>query len=348
MVARLAAQREALAEPVGGGGDATQHQVDRAVVEERAGDVRGVSSCAEQAEAFPEERLGALIVSDGQREVAEVVDRKGSDPFVPGGARARHRFLQRRLGALTIACREQDRAQVAQRVGDEAWIVVLAGGSEGLVREADRRSMVTLEQPEGRHGCEGSSALRRRLVGGRLECELEPCSPLGEVTAHVPIAAERHGQRQLLLGGARGLEVVERRPQIVVLGLEQVEPLGLLILAQMALGLVREREAPFRETGTRPVGVRGVGGEQLGGVLVDRLEQRESRPAPVSVRRTRWWSISIESTSRRVSQTASAASTVAPARATDSRASAARSSSRRSPTLQSIVSRSVCCRAGRS
>ena len=139
--------------------------------------------------------------------------------------------------------------------------------------------MVTLQQPEGRSGCEGSSALRGRLVGGRLECALQPYSPLGKVAAHVPEAAERHGQRELLLHGARGLEVVERRPQIVVLGLEEVEPLGLLILAQVGLGLGREREAPFRETGTGPVGVRGVSDEQLGCVFVDRFEQPEPRSA---------------------------------------------------------------------
>ena len=63
-------------------------------------------------------------------------------------------------------------------------------------------------------------ALRGRFVGAHLECALQPHSPFGEVAAHVPEAAERHGQRELLLGGARGLEVVERRAQIVVLGLD--------------------------------------------------------------------------------------------------------------------------------
>ena len=82
-------------EPIGGGSDAIQHQVDGAVVEERTRDVRGVSACAEQAEAFPEERLGALIVSDRQREVAEIVDREGGDPFIPGGPCALDSFLQR-------------------------------------------------------------------------------------------------------------------------------------------------------------------------------------------------------------------------------------------------------------
>lgn len=139
--------------------------------------------------------------------------------------------------------------------------------------------MVTLQKAEGRRGCEGSPALLRRLVGRRFECVFQPHSPLGEIAAHVPKAADRHGQREPLLPGARGLEVVEGRPQIVVLGLEDVEPLGLSILAQVRLGLGREREAPFRKTRARPADVLRVVGQQLGGVFMDRLEQPESRSA---------------------------------------------------------------------
>ena len=178
-----------------------------------------------------------------------------------------------------------DRAQVAQRIGDEACVVVLAGGGERRVREADRGGMVTLQQPEGRGGCEGSSALRGRLVGGRLECALQPYS-LGEVAAHVPEAAERHGQRELLLRGARGLEVVERRPQIVVLGLEEVEPLGLLILARVA-GLGREREAPFRET-ARVRSASAGSATSSSAAYSWIVSSNQSRDPPcVSVRRTR-------------------------------------------------------------
>ena len=102
------------------------------------------------------------MISDRQRKVAEVVDREGGDPFIPGGASALDGLLQRRRGALTVIGRPAGRAQVAQRIGDEACVVVLAGGGERRVREADRGGMVTLQQPEGRGGCEGSSALRGR------------------------------------------------------------------------------------------------------------------------------------------------------------------------------------------
>ena len=115
---------------------------------------------------------------------------------------------------------------------------------------------------------------------------LEPYSPLGEIAAHVPEAAERHGQAELLLG-TLGLEMVERCPQVVVLGLEEVEPFGLSILAQVRLGFGGQREAPFRETSVRPVGVPRIGNEQLGCVFVDRLEQPESRFSSARVRRTR-------------------------------------------------------------
>ena len=111
---------------------------------------------------FLGERLGTLMISDRQRKVAEVVDREGGDPFIPGGASALDSLLQRRRGALTVAGREQVAPKLLNALATKRASSSSRRRQRRRVREADRGGMVTLQQPEGRGGCEGSSALRGR------------------------------------------------------------------------------------------------------------------------------------------------------------------------------------------
>jgi hypothetical protein len=80
-----------------------------------------------------------------------------------------------------------------------------------------------------------------RLRPVRRQHQLVPAAALAEVAAHVPEAAQRPGDAELELRFTRLVSPGERRPQVVVLGLDALDPVGLLGAAQDAhLGLLGE------------------------------------------------------------------------------------------------------------
>ncbi len=85
-------------------------------------------------------------------------------------------------------------------------------------------------------------------------------------------ARERH--RELPLAGS--LEMIERSAQVVVIGLEPIEPRSRISTEEARLGLVGEAQEVLRMSPAEATGlVRVV--ETLSRVLADRLEHREAR-----------------------------------------------------------------------
>ena len=266
----------------------------------------------------------------------------------PASRARRDGLLEGRRGALVVARGQHDRSEVAERVGEEARLAGSASRLERFLGEVRCRVVVALQKRERGRGRERAAALVRWSVLGFLERSLQAAAPLDDVTAHVPEATQRHGDCELQLTFPGLMEMVERRAKAVVLGLENVEPLALAIAAQMRRRLLHQRLAPLRMAAPRQLELGRVRLELAGRELVDRLEKQEPLPAPAFGSLDEM--VIDERGDRVEGRVAHSLGGVerAPPGKTDSRASVRRSSSSSRSTLQAIVSRRVCCRAGRS
>ena len=135
---------EALAEPLGRCLQPPLHEVDRAVVEERARDVRRVGLYAKEGEALLEQWSCTRVVADGEREIAEVVDRERGHPVVTRLAGETDGLLEHCACPHGVPGRKHDRTEVAVGVGDEPWLTRRLRGLECIVGEPARRLVVAL------------------------------------------------------------------------------------------------------------------------------------------------------------------------------------------------------------
>ena len=117
--------------------------------------------------------------------------------------------------------------------------------------------------------------------GGRLLARVEqrpqPLPALGEMTPDAPEAGHRRAQAQRLAGLVPGVPL-EGGADVLVLGLEPVEPLQLGRAAQPSRGRLGQGQERSR-MGRLDVGLFRHPGQLLGGVLADHEQHRESKVA---------------------------------------------------------------------
>jgi hypothetical protein len=166
--------------------------------------------------------LGSVQLEGAQGEVAQGLE---STMLVAHLAKPRNALLDERQRGLEVAVERVRRRELELRVGDSPWIAELAVQGEGLLVPSPPVGAACL-----RH-------LRRQVPrsGQRLRaCE---CGPLVEfeetfealptfhgMAPQAPELPDRSAQAQGLICPAGRLQPVERRPQVLVLPLEPVEP----------------------------------------------------------------------------------------------------------------------------
>src|SRR6185437_6655216 len=106
---------------------------------------------------------------------------------------------------------------------------------------------------------QGVRPARRPVAGRPVEEALQPATALRQVAADLPEPPQPGGEAQAGVGLAvRPLAPAERRPQVVVLAIESIEPAARLGSTEEGRsGLLDEREVPVAVSPPRRIGLAG-------------------------------------------------------------------------------------------
>ena len=107
---------------------------------------------------------------------------------------------------------------------------------------------------------------------------LQPAASLAEEAALPPESPERGSQPQLTLAVSTLVECGQRLAQVVVLGLEPIEPRGLIRTSQLRLGRLGEGEEQIRVATTHHLRLTAEL-EALPRVLANRLQHAQASTA---------------------------------------------------------------------
>ena len=105
----------------------------------------------------------------------------------------------------------------------------------------------------------------------------QPLPPLGEQAAEAPEATQRRGQPQGADQSLRPLQPIgQRRPQVIGVGRQPPQPLGLLLLLQKGRGPLGQSQVVGQMARRRGLGLAALG-QLLQGVLAQHDQQPEAR-----------------------------------------------------------------------
>ena len=171
---------------------------------------------------------------------------------------------------------EAEPAQLGQGVGGDGVIGEVTGDPDGLVgHRGGRRVVAEVIEQVAAHGEGPGPGPGGRSGVGPLEQDAERLEDFAAVAAHVaePVQPRRQSQAGL---GTVGIGEAERQcgADVVELGLEPVEPDGLVRAAQVPVGGLDQSQVVIAVGGAGFVQLgAGPPGEAFGGVVADRLQQ---------------------------------------------------------------------------
>ncbi len=278
-IAELATDRETLVVQRSRGFVIAVVAFEVAEASNRVRDVRQVAELTEDRETLVVQRSRRRVVALDHREAREMNQRHGNAPAIAELAVDRQTLLVELAGASVVALLVREKPLVVQHRTHTLAVAEFAPDRDALFIERRRRRIVALLPGQYAGPVERSRARRGGGGGSRAEELREPAAALAEIAAHEPEARDRARELEAALAVAkhRG-RARQRRAQVVVLGLEPIEPRLLGAARQLWLRLVRKRKE-VREVALvagRAVGQRV---QPLRRVLLNRLEQPVARRA---------------------------------------------------------------------
>ena len=192
-------------------------------------------------------------------------------PEAAGHAQAR---LDQRQRGTELSMAHQDPGPDVQQVGDQVVVPGGAGNGQRLfaVAPGDRVAARLVEEV-GRGGQRPGARQRRLLDGRRVQERPQRAGSFGGVPAGPPEPAQRGGQPQARFPVGLGQAVGDRGPQIAQLGIEPVQPRGLIGGHQLRGGRLGQGQVVIAMGDPGTAGAAGPCVQLPGCVLPDGFQQ---------------------------------------------------------------------------
>ena len=280
-----------------------EHAAQRAQHRRQMG---GIADLARAGERLAEQADRTVAAAEALVRAGQVVQHEVRDPRVAVGATGLQDLLvgPDRTGGVAVV--EGERAEVAAGTADALGVAALARDGERLREPLPGDLAVPDLGGEDPRGVEAALSRRRRPAAVAGERRLHEPPRRGVVPADEPVPPQlvAHPQRRLGVAG-RG-RVVDRRVQVLVVGVEPLQPAGLVRRAHRRGGGLGEGEVDLGEA------ARVASAASRRSSAYSRMVSSIANRSPTAA--TRLWSASASSPSSAAGpQTASAASSRPPA-----------------------------------
>jgi hypothetical protein len=204
--------------------DVAEHQGRQAEVDERSREAVLILLLPTVRQALLEEGQRALVLAALKFDVAEIVQRNAEQPEVAQLARKPcHLHVEvRRL--IPVAGRVgNERGDVDAKGRRSAGICLHPQGEEFVCRCA---APLEVALPDGEQACAAERVDAKVAIALGVGCkrQLEPTAPLAPQPSRHPEEPDRAGETKCDLGTSMLERVAEDGTEVVVLGLEPVEP----------------------------------------------------------------------------------------------------------------------------